>query len=494
MWSLKLAYTLILLLSFCVRVHSQRLEMNTEPCDAEQLNLKCGNLIVPQNWNSASDQTLALPIKIFKCTSSTSKGAVFWFSGGPGQTNMSYKPPTELMAAYDVIEVGYRGVDGSVKLDCREIEKALKGKGNDLLSRNSQRGLLKAAQQCAARLETSGIDLSGFTIEQTIKDMEAARAALGFEKINLLAGSYGTRVSQIYMQEHPDVIDRAILIGTGVPGGFVWTEEAINKQLEVLDALCQQDLYCSKKTSNLVKTINDVLANAPGRWLMLGIDVGKVRAASFGMLYHTETAQQVVDAYLAAADGDYSGIAMISLAYNYTFPGLMVWGDFLAKGLIDYNPAVNYFDEMEGEKKTVMGSPLSALIMDTGKHWPTKQPVFNEKRMINTPTLLLNGTLDFSTPAYLIEENLMSRLSNGQLVKFEGLGHVTDILYRKEVKALMPQFFAGNFSGLTPEPSTFNFRVDNGLPKIAKIGVGIIMVLAIGLFYGSYRLVRRFNR
>ncbi|MCE7997130.1 MAG: alpha/beta hydrolase [Roseivirga sp.] len=424
----------------------------------------------------------------------SSLGAVFWFSGGPGQTNLSYNPPAELTSFYDVVEVGYRGVDGKIKLNCEEMEKALKGVGKNLLSQKSQKGLLEAAQQCAIRLKASGIDLDGFTIEQTIKDMEAAREALGYEKINLLAGSYGTRVSQIYMQEHPSVISRAILVGTGVPGGFVWTEAEFKKQLDELNILCQADPYCSQKTSDLAGTMNTVLDNAPGHWLLLGIDVGKVRTATFGMLYHVETAQQVVDAYLMAADGDYSGIALISLAYNFTFPKMMVWGDFLAKGLIDYNPDVDYFNEMEEEKKTALGSPLSALIMDTGKEWPTKQPDFNEDRVIQTPVLLLNGTLDFSTPTHNIEEKLMPKLPNGQLVKFRGLGHVADILYRKDVKQSMPQFYRGEFTGLRPEPSVFNFNIRNGLPKMAKIGLGIVLVLIICIAFGSYRLLRYLRR
>lgn len=494
MWSFKLILTSAFLLLLSTGIRAQHLEIREEPCDKDRPNLKCGELTVPQNWEEPSKGKIVLPVKLFKSTATSPLGAVFWLSGGPGQTNVGYVPPAQLITAYDVVAVGFRGVDGQIKLNCKEIQKALKGVGNDLLSTESQERLREAARECADRLETSGIDLNGFTIEHVISDLEAARKALGYDKINLLAGSYGTRVSQIYMQQYPEVIERAVLIGTGVPGGLVWTEEVISEQLEELNSLCQADPYCSQKTSDLTKTIDEVLKNAPRRWALVGIDVGKVRATTFGLLYHRETARQVVDAYLAAADGDYSGIALMSLAYNFTVPKMMVWGDFLSKGLIDYDSTVYYFDEMDGEKKTSLGSPFSALFMDMGKNWPTRQPRFDESKVIETPVLLLNGSLDFSTPTTQIERYLMPRLPNGHLVRFEGLGHVNDILYRKEVKQSITEFYQGSFTGLNPEPVVFDFKVSNGFPEIAKISLAIAIVLSVGIVFGSYKLVRRWTR
>jgi pimeloyl-ACP methyl ester carboxylesterase len=40
--------------------------------------------------------------------------------------------------------------------------------------------------------------LAGYTIAETIDDMEAARVALGYDRINLMGESYGTRLEEIY--------------------------------------------------------------------------------------------------------------------------------------------------------------------------------------------------------------------------------------------------------------------------------------------------------
>jgi len=51
---------------------------------------------------------------------------VFRLSGGPGLSNMRLGCPSAL-AAHDVILVGYRGVDGSVRLDAPEVAVAASG-------------------------------------------------------------------------------------------------------------------------------------------------------------------------------------------------------------------------------------------------------------------------------------------------------------------------------------------------------------------------------
>jgi len=39
-------------------------------------------------------------------------------------------------------------------------------------------------------LQAGGVDLAGYTIAETIDDMEAARVALGYDRINLMGESY----------------------------------------------------------------------------------------------------------------------------------------------------------------------------------------------------------------------------------------------------------------------------------------------------------------
>ena len=49
-----------------------------------------------------------------------------------------------------------------------------------------------------------------------MRDLDAVRAALGYERINLFGGSYGTRVAQHYARRYPERT-RTITIDSIVP-------------------------------------------------------------------------------------------------------------------------------------------------------------------------------------------------------------------------------------------------------------------------------------
>ena len=67
-----------------------------------------------------------------------------------------------------------------------------------------------------------GVDLAGYTMKETIDDVEAARKALGYEKINLLGASYGTRLAMIYEWVYPDSLHRVLMAAVNPPGHFAW--------------------------------------------------------------------------------------------------------------------------------------------------------------------------------------------------------------------------------------------------------------------------------
>jgi hypothetical protein len=127
-----------------------------KPCVFETMsegryNADCGNLIVQEGRDKSDSRLIALPVIRVHAVDSESAEPVFYLAGGPGQTNMDFKPPDELLVNHDFILIGYRGANGSVKLDCPEVNRAIKGVGADLLSTPSLSGLSTAFRQCADR-------------------------------------------------------------------------------------------------------------------------------------------------------------------------------------------------------------------------------------------------------------------------------------------------------------------------------------------------------
>ena len=207
-----------------------------------------GTLVVPENWDRTDSRLIALPVTRVFATGGESIEPIFWLEGGPGTSNMEFKPAAWLLANHDVIMVGYRGVDGSSVLDCPEVARAMRGVGSDLLGAESRVHLGTALSRCAGRLQAEGADLAGYTIPDVVADLEAARTGLGYRRVNLLSISYGTRIAQIYAYLYPESLHRLVMIGVNPPGHFVWEPETIDAQLEYYARLCAQDPECRMRT------------------------------------------------------------------------------------------------------------------------------------------------------------------------------------------------------------------------------------------------------
>ncbi len=332
-----------------------------------------GQLLVPENRSVSASRLIALPVIRVHALTDNPTEPIFHLAGGPGGTNMTFSHLKGLIETHDIVMVGYRGVDGSISLDLPEVSKAWKGVGNDLFSESSLANLEDAFAREAARLEAEGIDLSGYTMIEVVKDIEAARIALGYERINLLSQSYGTRLAQFYAYMYPNSLFRSAMISVNPPGHFLWEPEVVDELIEYDSTLMANDPEWSGRAPDLAATMRDVSHNLPDRWLFVPIDAGKVRMMTHFMLFHRGTAASVYDSYIAAANGDPSGLAMMSLMYGFMFPNAINWGDWASKGGPDYLADRDYLTEMMtdssiiGAPTSVAGGSISSLFLLFGK-------------------------------------------------------------------------------------------------------------------------------
>lgn len=473
--------------------------INLEPCvfktDSFSYVADCGTLAVLENQQAEGSRLIGLPVKRIHARNSDPAEPIFYLAGGPGQSNMKFNPPDELLADHDIIMIGYRGVDGSVVLDCPEVKRAIKGTGKDLLAEQSMSELNSAFKQCAARLMQEGTDLNAYTMIDVIRDMEAAREALGYERINLLSESYGTRIAQIYAYQHPENIFRSVMIGVNPPGHFVWEPDTIDRQIEYYARLCSMDTVCSDCTPDLVETMRNVIQNMPRRWLFLPVDKGKVKLITFALLYHRKTAAMVFDTYLAAEKGDQSGLALMTLAYNFMFPSMITWGDLASKATsADFDKNRNYSTEMD-PPGSILGSPFSKLLWSLTS-WPTASipDEFRKPQSTDVETLLLGGSVDFSTPAGYTTSELLPYMTNGRQVILKEMGHTGDIwkLQRPATIHLITGFYdtgKADDSKFTYAP--MDFDVKPGFPELAKIGLAVFVLIISGLILLTRFIIRR---
>jgi len=478
-------------------------ELTLEPCtfktDEGEYEADCGTLVVPENRAKADSRLIALPVIRVRATGNNPAEPVFHLTGGPGQNNMKLEPPAWLLANHDVVMVGYRGVNGSSVLDCPEYDRVLRSKsvGGDALSAESLAKVAEAMAECAARLQAQGVDLEGYTTPEVVEDMEAARLALNYERVNLLSGSYGTRVAQMYAYLHPDRVYRSVMSAASPPGRIVFEPEILDAQLEYYARLCAQDAGCSARTPDLAETIRRVAHNMPRRWLFLPIDPGLVKVVTFQLLYSRSTAPMAFDAYLAAEQGDPSGLALMSLVG--LAPTSVTMGAFFSKAIsADYDPSRDYAAEMD-PPASILGSPYALAIWSTAWAWPVRL-IPAELRQVHpseVETLIISGSIDVAAPAELATEELLPYLSHGQQVILAERSH-DDLPAFDEPQATERLITSFLDTGVADDSlytyAPIEFRVSRGYPALAKLLLGLVLLLITAVVAVIWLVVRRIQR
>ncbi|MGJ6966614.1 alpha/beta fold hydrolase [Streptosporangium sp. G11] len=485
--------------------------LTLNPCTYETetgaLPADCGTLTVPENHDVPGSRPITLPVKRIRATGPDPAEPIFRLGGGPGQTNMTFKEAARLSDRHDIVLVGYRGIDGSVVLDCPEVTTAMRHSA-DLAGPDTTRRTSQAYADCARRLTEDGTDLDGYSLPQRVEDLEAVRGALGYRRINLISQSVGTRTAMIYAWRHPRSIHRSVMTGVNPPGHFLWDPAITDDQLARYARLCAQDHACAARTEDLAASMKATAAHLPDRWGPLAIKSGNVRAATLiGLVNSTRfaaplNAPAMLDAWLAAADGDPSGLWAISLLADLTIPTSFVWGESAATTMIDAAPVDRYYAG-GGDPGSILGNAGADLLWAGGgltKAWPSSPDTrgYQRTRPTDVETLLISGTVDFTTPAEPATRELLPALPNGHQVILAELGHTTDFWrYQPEAnRRLLTAFFDHgrvDTSGYTTHKVDFQAGALS-MPNIAKILAGVLTGLtlaAAALLAGMTRRVRR---
>jgi pimeloyl-ACP methyl ester carboxylesterase len=179
------------------------------PC-ADSNNFACGHLTVPLDRGGAILGPLTLAIRRHRAPVGDARGAIITLAGGPGQPGLPFAEQfAELLgpiaATRDLVVFDQRGIGLSHPLSCRALDEP--GRFHSI-------GQL--VETCAAQLGASRVD---YTTADTVADIEAIRAAAGYEKLVLYGTSYGTKVAERYAQAHPSHVEALVLDSVVPPNG-----------------------------------------------------------------------------------------------------------------------------------------------------------------------------------------------------------------------------------------------------------------------------------
>jgi pimeloyl-ACP methyl ester carboxylesterase len=122
---------------------------------------------------------------------------------------------------------------------------------------------LEAFQECRDRLAEEGVNLDVFNSAQSAADVDLLREALGYEKWNLYGISYGTRLAQTVMRDHPDGI-RSVILDSPYPLEVNLYESVAGSGERAFDLLfdsCHADRQCQKSYPDLESLLLETVAD-----------------------------------------------------------------------------------------------------------------------------------------------------------------------------------------------------------------------------------------
>lgn len=191
---------------------------------------------------------------------------VFFLAGGPGQSAIGLAGPLSRQLARlsnrrDIVLVDQRGTGRSAPLVCDEPSPV-----QPLAEQMDQaiaEGLLRACLERLQKLPHG--DLRQFHTAIASQDLDAVRAALGVERVNLVGGSYGTRAALDYQRQFPQRVRRLVIDGVAppdmvLPHAFATDNEAA---LQSLLAACAAEPACNTRHPRLADQLQRLLAALP---------------------------------------------------------------------------------------------------------------------------------------------------------------------------------------------------------------------------------------
>jgi hypothetical protein len=237
----------------------------------------------------------------------------------------------------------------------------------------------------------------------------------------------------------------------------------------------------------------------PSRWLLLPINAGLVKAGTHQLLENTLDAPKVIDVWLAAAEGDPSGMALFTFLAPRMLASSSLWGDNAAKraSLGEFDPARNYRAELN-PPDSIIGSPGTTVAYAGYTAWPANL-IAEEYRRVqpsDVATLLVSGSIDFNTPQQFATDDLLPSLSHGQHIVLSEFGHGEMLGLQPEAsKRLLTSFYDTGVA----DDSLFtyqrvDFAVGLGYPAQAKLGLAAIVLVVVGLVALVWFIVRKVRR
>jgi pimeloyl-ACP methyl ester carboxylesterase len=422
--------------SSCSPAAQRSAELALAPCRLDGLSVeaRCGHYGVWENRRTREGRRLELQVAVVPAlAASAQRDPLFVLVGGPGQAAMEAGPQIaealrEVQRRRDIVLVDQRGTGSSHPLDCKDDNAGAFDK------RFAPELDLAATRACAEQLDA---DPTLYTTDIAMDDLDELRSALGYERINLWGGSYGTRAALVYLRQHPQQVRSLVLDGVA-PFAIelpLFVARDSQRALDLLYRDCEQDGECARTFPGARDQLGQLLAQLEqkpasvqvthprsGVPQTIRIDREGLAAALTNLLYAPALASLIPLGVDRASRGDWTSLAGATEAFSSTVD--ISVGMFLSVACAEDMSRITDAEAEQHTRGTFLGPGWLSRLRQECEAWHAARlpSSFFEPVRGNAPSLLLSGQLDPVTPPSWGEQ-VAQALTPSRHVIVPGGGH-----------------------------------------------------------------------
>ena len=467
----------------------QVVRLALEPCRLEHpyglgsVEARCGRFAVPEDPENAAGRRIELAVAVIPAVSAqASADPLFLLAGGPGQgAREAFVGTLGALAGVrrqrDIVLVDQRGTGDSNKMQCDIPPEMLE------IDPSPQR-LRELSEQCLGTLPG---DPRLYTTSVAVRDLDAVRAALGYERINLYGGSYGSRVAQHYLRRYPDRVRSVILDGVVQPTLALGPSVALDAEaaLQGAFARCEANPPCAGRYPGLRAEFDALRAKLDQEPVTLRLpdpltaeprDVvftGDHLALAARMLIYSDSTAALLPLFIheAQASGNFAPLAAQAEMIRGQLEEALAVGMHNSVVCSEDLPFVD-LDAVDRSalERSFLGQGMLDALSAICEVWPTGPVDDDLKQPLKSavPALLLSGELDPVTPPANASAAAAGFADHANLV-FRGQGHIQ--LGARCAQTIIRQFLeAGTAAGLATacvddvQPAPFFLNFNGGTP------------------------------
>lgn len=398
-------------------------------------DILCGTHEVYENRRARKGRRIPLNVIVIPATSpAPAPDPLFILVGGPGQAatdGAEYFSQlyADIRRARDIVLVDQRGTGRSNRLDCAfaSVDETIQAfVAYDIPA--------EPLRRCRAELEKKA-DLRFYTTPVAMDDVDEVRAWLGYEKINVYGGSYGTRAAIVYLSRHRKRV-RTVTLRAVFSLNLLYSPRDAQHALDRLFDDCAKEAACSRAYPTLRADFQTVLARLERSPAKITVkdprtnepaEVNITRDAFAGgirrVLYDANAQRGIPLMIARALAGDFKPYETI-VSQTLGLLGGLSLGMNLSVTCPEGMSRVKPRDVGRETRGTFLGAHMVENILGACREWARAEVPkgYFEPVRADVPALIFSGVLDPQTPPVWGAE-VARHLPNSRHVVMEGIAH-----------------------------------------------------------------------